>query len=162
MPAASPPRRKLRRAPLRPVHSSHDSRTTRATWCGRMKRRYPPGVRENGGQYTHAAMWSVLAFADMGDGDRAAELFAMLNPVNRSRTRSGVNRYKVEPYVVAADVDSVAPHMGRGGWTWYTGSAGWMYRAAMEGVLCICKQGDALSIDPCVPRAWPSFTAAFR
>ena len=106
---------------------------------------YPPGVRENGGQYTHAAMWSVLAFADMGDGDRAAELFAMLNPVNRSRTRSGVNRYKVEPYVVAADVYSVAPHVGRGGWTWYTGSAGWMYRAGMEGVLGIRKQGDALS-----------------
>lgn len=123
---------------------------------------YPPGVRENGGQYTHAAMWSVLAFAGMGDGDRAAELFAMLNPVNRSRTRSGVNRYKVEPYVVAADVYSVAPHVGRGGWTWYTGSAGWMYRAGIEGVLGIRKHGDALSIDPCVPRAWPGFTAIFR
>jgi cyclic beta-1,2-glucan synthetase len=123
---------------------------------------YPPGIRENGGQYTHAAMWSVLAYAQMGDGDRAADLFAMLNPVNRSRTRSGAKRYKVEPYVVAADVYSVAPHVGRGGWTWYTGSAGWMYRAGIEGLLGIRKHGNALSIDPCVPRAWPGFTAVFR
>jgi cyclic beta-1,2-glucan synthetase len=123
---------------------------------------YPPGIRENGGQYTHAAMWSVLAYAQMGDGDRAADLFAMLNPVNRSRTRSGAKRYKVEPYVVAADVYSVAPHVGRGGWTWYTGSAGWMYRAGIEGLLGLRKHGNELSIDPCVPRAWPGFTAVFR
>ncbi|WP_454827692.1 GH36-type glycosyl hydrolase domain-containing protein [Paraburkholderia xenovorans] len=123
---------------------------------------YPPGVRENGGQYTHAAMWSVLAFAQMGDGDRAAELFALLNPVNRGRTRSAVNRYKVEPYVVAADVYSVAPHVGRGGWTWYTGSAGWMYRAGMEGILGIRRHGDVLSIQPCVPGAWPGFTAVLH
>ncbi|WP_244306488.1 GH36-type glycosyl hydrolase domain-containing protein [Paraburkholderia lacunae] len=123
---------------------------------------YPPGIRENGGQYTHAALWSVLAFAQIGDGDRAADLFALLNPVNRSRTRSGVNRYKVEPYVVAADVYSVPPHVGRGGWTWYTGSAGWMFRAGIEGVLGIRKRGNALSIRPCVPKAWPGFTAVFR
>jgi cyclic beta-1,2-glucan synthetase len=123
---------------------------------------YPPGVRENGGQYTHAAMWSVLAFAQLGDGDRAADLLAMLNPVNRSRTRSGVNRYKVEPYVVAADVYSVAPHVGRGGWTWYTGSAGWMYRAGIEGLLGLRKRGGELSIEPCVPGAWPGFSAVFR
>ncbi len=123
---------------------------------------YPPGIRENGGQYTHAALWSVLAFARMGDGDRAAELFALLNPVNHSRTRSGANRYKVEPYVVAADVYSVAPHVGRGGWTWYTGSAGWMYRAGIEGLLGLHKRGAELSIDPCVPKAWPGFTAVFR
>jgi cyclic beta-1,2-glucan synthetase len=123
---------------------------------------YPPGIRENGGQYTHAAMWSVLAYAQMGDGDRAADLFAMLNPVNRSRTRSGAKRYKVEPYVVAADVYSVAPHIGRGGWTWYTGSAGWMYRAGIEGVLGMRKHGNELLIDPCVPRAWPAFAAVFR
>jgi cyclic beta-1,2-glucan synthetase len=122
---------------------------------------YPPGIRENGGQYTHAAVWSVLAFAQMGDGDRAAELFALLNPVNRSRTRSGMNRYKVEPYVVAADVYSVAPHVGRGGWTWYTGSAGWMYRAGIEGLLGIRQRGEQLSIQPCVPKGWPGFTAVF-
>jgi cyclic beta-1,2-glucan synthetase len=123
---------------------------------------YPPGIRENGGQYTHAAMWSVLAFAKLGDGDRAADLLAMLNPVNRSRTRSGVNRYKVEPYVAAADVYSVAPHVGRGGWTWYTGSAGWMYRAGIEGLLGLHKRGGELWVEPCVPRAWPRFTAALR
>ncbi|HTR07343.1 MAG TPA: glucoamylase family protein [Paraburkholderia sp.] len=123
---------------------------------------YPPGIRENGGQYTHAAMWSVLAFAQLGDGDRAADLLAMLNPVNRSRTRSGVNRYKVEPYVAAADVHSVAPHVGRGGWTWYTGSAGWMYRAGIEGLLGLRKRGGELGIEPCVPRAWPGFTAVLR
>lgn len=123
---------------------------------------YPRGVRENGGQYTHAAMWSVLAFAQLGDGDRAAGLLAMLNPVNRSRTRSGVNRYKVEPYVVAADVYSVAPHLGRGGWTWYTGSAGWMYRAGIEGLLGLRKRDGELSIEPRVPRAWPGFSAVFR
>ncbi len=123
---------------------------------------YPPGIRENGGQYTHAAMWSVLAFAQLGDGDRAAGLLAMLNPVNRSRTRRGANSYKVEPYVVAADVYSVEPHVGRGGWTWYTGSAGWMYRAGIEGVLGLRKRGGELWIEPCVPSAWPGFSAVFR
>ena len=90
---------------------------------------YPPGIRENGGQYTHAATWSVIAFALLGQGDKAAELFSLLNPVNRTTTRANVHRYKVEPYVIAADVYSVAPHVGRGGWTWYTGAAGWLYRA---------------------------------
>jgi cyclic beta-1,2-glucan synthetase len=123
---------------------------------------YPPGVRENGGQYTHAAVWSVLAFAQLGEGDRAAEMFALLNPINRTRTRSGGRRYKVEPYVLAADVYSVAPHVGRGGWTWYTGSAGWMYRAGIEGLLGIRKHGEELSIEPCVPKGWPGFTAVFR
>ncbi|EJO59722.1 GH36-type glycosyl hydrolase domain-containing protein, partial [Burkholderia multivorans] len=123
---------------------------------------YPPGIRENGGQYTHAATWSVLAFAQMGDGDRAANLFALLNPVNRSRTRSGANRYRVEPYVVAADVYSVAPHVGRGGWTWYTGSAGWLYRAGVEGVLGLRRHGDMLSIQPCIPLSWPGFRATLR
>ncbi len=96
---------------------------------------YVPGVRENGGQYTHAALWTVLAFAGLGDGDRAAELFAMLNPVNHARTREEVARYRAEPYVVAADVYSRPPHTGRGGWTWYTGSAGWMYRVGTEAIL---------------------------
>ncbi|WP_033365908.1 GH36-type glycosyl hydrolase domain-containing protein [Bordetella sp. FB-8] len=123
---------------------------------------YPPGIRENGGQYTHAAVWSMLAFAKMGDGDRAAHLFSLLNPINRSFTRSGMNRYKVEPYVMAADVYSVDPHAGRGGWTWYTGSAGWMYRAGIEGLLGLRKRGAQLSIDPCIPRIWPGFTAVLR
>src|ERR1700720_2676815 len=89
---------------------------------------YVPGVRENGGQYTHAAIWTVMAFAALGDSRRAWELFHLINPVNHARTEAAVATYKVEPYVVAADVYAVAPHIGRGGWTWYTGSAGWMYR----------------------------------
>ncbi len=96
-------------------------------------RGYLPGVRENGGQYTHAALWNVLAFAQLGDGDRACELFSLLNPVNHGRTPEEVARYRAEPYVVAADVYSVPPHTGRGGWTWYTGSAGWMYRDRNRG-----------------------------
>ena len=96
---------------------------------------YPPGLRENGGQYSHAAMWAVLAQAKLGDGDAAHRLFALLNPINHALTAQDANRYKVEPYVVAADVYSTAPHAGRGGWTWYTGSAGWMYRAGIEGLL---------------------------
>src|SRR5204863_2980767 len=90
---------------------------------------YPPGIRENGGQYTHAAIWSVIAFALLGDGDKAGELFSILNPINHASSRAGLQRYKVEPYVVCADVYATAPHVGRGGWTWYTGSAAWMYRA---------------------------------
>ena len=94
---------------------------------------YVPGVRENGGQYTHAALWTVLAFAQLGDGDRAAELFSMLNPLNHTRDADEIQRYRAEPYVVAADVYSQPPHTGRGGWTWYTGSAGWMYRVGDRG-----------------------------
>ena len=120
---------------------------------------YPPGLRENGGQYSHAAMWAILAFAKLGYGDKAAALFSLLNPVNHARTPTEVDRYKVEPYVVAADVYSVAPHVGRGGWTWYTGSAGWMYRAGIEGILGIRREGDFLVIDPCIPDAWPGFRA---
>jgi len=120
---------------------------------------YPPGVRENGGQYTHAAIWSVMAFAALGEGDKAGELFSILNPVNRASTRAGVYRYKVEPYVVAADVYAEPPHVGRGGWTWYTGSAGWMYRAGVEGILGIRREGAFLVVDPCIPAAWPGFEA---
>jgi cyclic beta-1,2-glucan synthetase len=118
---------------------------------------YPPGLRENGGQYSHAAMWSTLAFALMGDGDRAGELFSLLNPINHASTRAGIHRYKVEPYVACADVYSAAPHIGRGGWTWYTGSAGWMYRTGVEGILGVHVRGDKLIIDPCIPRAWNGF-----
>ena len=96
---------------------------------------YLPGIRENGGQYTHGAIWSVLAFAALGDGDKAGELFSILNPINHASTRAGVHRYKVEPYVMAADVYAEPPHVGRGGWTWYTGSAGWMYQAGVEWIL---------------------------
>jgi cyclic beta-1,2-glucan synthetase len=120
---------------------------------------YPPGLRENGGQYSHAAMWAILAFAKLGAKEKAAELFALLNPVNHARTPEGAERYKVEPYVVAADVYSVPPHAGRGGWTWYTGSAGWMYRAGVEGILGIRREGAFLVVDPCIPAAWPGFEA---
>jgi cyclic beta-1,2-glucan synthetase len=124
-------------------------------------RGYLPGVRENGGQYTHAALWNVLAFATLGDGDRAAELFSLLNPVNYTRTPDDVARYRAEPYVVAADVYSVPPHTGRGGWTWYTGSAGWMYRVGVESILGITLRRGALHLDPCIPRDWPGFEAVF-
>jgi cyclic beta-1,2-glucan synthetase len=123
---------------------------------------YVPGVRENGGQYTHAAIWVVLAYALLGDGDRAGELFALLNPVNHTATRAGVHRYKVEPYVCAADVYAVPPHTGRGGWTWYTGSASWMYRVAVESILGFARLGDRLKLDPCIPRGWPGFSMRYR
>ncbi len=123
---------------------------------------YLPGVRENGGQYTHAAIWSVIAFATLGDGDRAGELFGLLNPINHASTRAGVHRYRVEPYVVAADVYSEPPHVGRGGWTWYTGSAGWMYRAGVEWILGFHLRGTRLAVDPCIPRAWREFSITFR
>jgi cyclic beta-1,2-glucan synthetase len=123
---------------------------------------YPPGVRENGGQYTHAATWSVMAFAALGDGDRAAGLFSLLNPINHARRRADVLRYKVEPYVVAADVYSAGPHVGRGGWTWYTGSAGWLQRAGVEAILGLRIEGDVLHLDPCIPKTWPGFEMTVR
>jgi cyclic beta-1,2-glucan synthetase len=123
---------------------------------------YPPGVRENGGQYTHAALWSVMAFAGLGEGDKAAALFWMLNPINRARTRVDMHRYKVEPYVVAADVYSVSGHVGRGGWTWYTGSAGWMQRAGVESILGLLIEGDRLRLNPCIPASWPRFEITLR
>jgi cyclic beta-1,2-glucan synthetase len=122
---------------------------------------YPPGIRENGGQYTHAAIWSVLAFAALGDGDKAGELFSLLNPINHASSRAGVYRYKVEPYVVAADVYAEPPHVGRGGWTWYTGSAGWMYRAGIEWILGFHLRGTRLYFDPCIPRVWRRFEISF-
>ncbi len=125
-------------------------------------RGYPPGIRENGGQYTHAAIWSVMAFAALGDGDAANELFSILNPINRASTRAGVYRYKVEPYVAPGDVYAEFPHVGRGGWTWYTGSAGWMYRAGIEWLLGFRLRGSVLHIDPCIPRAWRRFEIAFK
>jgi cyclic beta-1,2-glucan synthetase len=123
---------------------------------------YPPGLRENGGQYTHAATWSIVAFAMLGEGDKAAELFALLNPINHSSSRTGLRRYKVEPYVVAADVYSVAPHAGRGGWTWYTGASGWLYRAGIESILGFQLRGDCLLLSPCIPKEWARFEIIFK
>jgi cyclic beta-1,2-glucan synthetase len=123
---------------------------------------YVPGVRENGGQYTHAALWTLIAFAILGDGERAGELFSLLNPVSHSSTRAGLHKYKVEPYVAVGDVYAVPPHTGRGGWTWYTGSAGWMYRAGLESILGFQLQGERLKIDPCVPRWWRDFEITYR
>ena len=123
---------------------------------------YLPGVRENGGQYTHAAIWSVIAWAMLGDGDRAGEMFAMLNPIHHGGSPEGIGRYKVEPYAIAADVYAVAPHTGRGGWTWYTGSAGWMHRAAVEWILGLRRRGGVLLVDPCIPRGWSGFEATVR
>lgn len=120
---------------------------------------YPPGMRENGGQYSHASMWAILAFTQLGKGDKAHQLFALLNPISHAKTAEAAARYRVEPYVVAADVYSVEPHAGRGGWTWYTGAAGWMYQAGMEGILGIRREGDWLVISPCLPSSWLCFTA---
>jgi len=125
-------------------------------------RSYPPGIRENGGQYTHGALWSIIASAMLGDGDRAMALFSLLNPINKGASPEAVARYQVEPYVVAADVYFAHGHVGRGGWTWYTGAAGWMYRAGIEWVLGIRVLGDSVSIDPCIPRAWRGFEVTLR
>jgi cyclic beta-1,2-glucan synthetase len=123
---------------------------------------YPPGVRENGGQYTHAAVWAVMAMARLGYGDEAGELFHMLNPVNHARTRADAERYKGEPYVLAGDVFAHPSHAGRVGWTWYTGSAGWMYRAGLESILGLRRRGATFTIDPCIPQAWPGYSISWR
>jgi len=123
---------------------------------------YPPGIRENGGQYTHAALWSVMAFAALGEGGKAADLFSLLNPINHARTRADLLRYKVEPYIVAADIYARPPHVGRGGWTWYTGSAGWMQRAGIESILGLRLRGESLHLAPCIPETWPGFEMVLR
>jgi cyclic beta-1,2-glucan synthetase len=123
---------------------------------------YLPGVRENGAQYTHAALWTSLAMTTLGDGDRAGEVMSMLNPFSHARTRDDAERYKVEPYVVAADVYAASGHEGRGGWTWYTGSASWSYRVSLEGVLGFEKRGQRLRIDPCIPTHWPCVGIEYR
>ncbi len=123
---------------------------------------YLPGVRENGGQYTHAAAWVVLALTRLGCGDEAAELFHMLNPINHTRTAGAVARYMTEPYAVAADVYDHPAHRGRGGWTWYTGSSGWMYRVGLEGMLGLRRHGAHFSVDPCIPSSWPGYSIAWR
>jgi N,N'-diacetylchitobiose phosphorylase len=124
---------------------------------------YLPGVRENGGQYTHGALWGVRALAEHGRRERAAPLLEMLSPAHHGRSAASVDVYRTEPYVIAADVYGVAPHVGRGGWTWYTGSAGWMFRVALESVLGLrLEGGDTLVLRPCIPTAWPGFTLRYR
>jgi cellobiose phosphorylase len=123
---------------------------------------YVPGVRENGGQYTHAAIWTAIAFAMLGDKERAWELFAMLNPINHGRTAAEIERYKVEPYVMCADIYGAPPHTGRGGWTWYTGAASWMYRLTTETLLGLHLEVDHLRIAPCVPAGWQSYKINYR
>ena len=125
-------------------------------------RGYPPGVRENGGQYTHAAVWTVMAVARLGSGDEAMELFHMLNPINHSRTAADADRYRTEPYVLAGDVYSHPAHPGRGGWSWYTGAAGWMYRTGLESLLGLRRAGATFTVDPCIPASWPEYTIAWR
>ena len=122
---------------------------------------YVPGVRENGGQYTHAAIWASMAFAALGDAERANELLGFINPIKHASSAQAVDIYKVEPYVVAADVYAVAPHTGRGGWTWYTGSAGWMYRLMTESILGLRLDGDKLHIAPCVPDDWAGYKITY-
>jgi cyclic beta-1,2-glucan synthetase len=123
---------------------------------------YLPGVRENGGQYTHAAVWTIIALARLGLGDEAMQLFHMINPINHTRTVDAVERYRAEPYAIAADVYAHPMHVGRGGWTWYTGSAGWMYRAAIETLTGLRRRGDTFSIDPCIPSVWPQYSVAWK
>ena len=123
---------------------------------------YPPGVRENGGQYTHGALWVVMAMAQLGSGDEAVELFHMLNPVNHTRTAAGVGRYMAEPYVIAGDVHADPTHAGRGGWTWYTGSAGLMYRAGLESILGLRRRGSTFEMDPCISSSWPDYAIVWR
>jgi cyclic beta-1,2-glucan synthetase len=123
---------------------------------------YPPGVRENGGQYTHAATWVAMAFARQGDGDKAVRLLRMLNPVEHARDEKDCERYKVEPYVIPGDVYSLGGHVGRGGWTWYTGAAAWTYRVWLEEILGFQRRGDTLTINPVIPKDWPGFRLRYR
>ena len=123
---------------------------------------YVPGVRENGGQYTHAAIWTAMAFAELGDAKRAWDVWSLINPIAHGSSAAAIETYKVEPYVVAADVYAVHPHVGRGGWTWYTGSAGWMYRLIVESLLGITRVGDRLRIEPCLPVEWKAFAVHYR
>jgi cyclic beta-1,2-glucan synthetase len=123
---------------------------------------YPPGIRENGGQYTHAAVWALMAIAKQGNGDEAVEMFHLLNPINHARTTADAERYRTEPYVLDGDVYARPPHDGRGGWSWYTGSAGWLYRAGLESILGLRRRGDRFTVAPCVPSSWGRFTIRWR
>lgn len=123
---------------------------------------YPPGLRENGGQYTHGSLWMAMARARMGDGNAAVHLLQLMNPVELTRCPEDVARYRGEPYVVAADVSSAEGRIGRSGWTWYTGSAGWMYRIWIEEVLGFQLRGDMLTLKPVIPDDWPGFEMTYR
>jgi cyclic beta-1,2-glucan synthetase len=123
---------------------------------------YVPGIRENGGQYTHAAIWMIMAFAKLDNNDRVWELLQMINPINHGKTAKEIGIYKVEPYVIAADVYAGNQHAGRGGWTWYTGSAGWMYRLITESFLGIHKSGNELTLKPCIPKGWELYKVHYR
>src|SRR6056297_1588140 len=123
---------------------------------------YAKGLRENGGQYTHAAAWVIYAYALLGEGTKAYELYEMLNPINHSPSFFLANQYKVEPYVMPADIYNVQPHIGRGGWTWYTGAAGWMYRVCIEGILGLKKRGSKLTLNPSIPDYWTNYTIKYR
>lgn len=123
---------------------------------------YPPGIRENGAQYTHGVIWSIIAWCRLGNGDKAFELFQLLNPLNHTRTPNEVRQYGGEPYVMAADVYTAGPHKGRAGWTWYTGAAGWMYQAGVEWILGLRRRGKRLYISPCIPCEWPEFSVSYR
>jgi cyclic beta-1,2-glucan synthetase len=123
---------------------------------------YLPGIRENGGQYTHAALWAIWAYVELGQGELAEKLFRMINPVYHADTQEKVQRYRVEPYVIAADVYSVPPHNGRGGWTWYTGSSGWMYRLGVEAILGLGREGKFIRIDPCIPAGWSGYQLIYN
>jgi cyclic beta-1,2-glucan synthetase len=123
---------------------------------------YPPGIRENGAQYTHAATWAVWAAARLGDGERAMSLFRLLNPILRCQDALGVQRYRVEPYVLSGDIYSVPPHTGRGGWSWYSGAAAWLYRAGVEVLLGLKQLGNELEVSPCLPPEWEGYRARLR
>jgi cellobiose phosphorylase len=125
-------------------------------------RGYVPGVRENGGQYTHAAVWAAMAFAALGDSARAWQLASMINPIAHALDDEALQRYKAEPYVLAADVYAVAPHAGRGGWSWYTGAAGWMYRLLTESLLGMQRRGERMQVTPCIPAGWPGYQLRYR
>jgi cellobiose phosphorylase len=123
---------------------------------------YPPGIRENGGQYTHAALWAIWAFAELNQQERAAKLYHLISPIYHADTFEKARSYRVEPYVVAADVYGIAPHIGRGGWTWYTGSASWMYRIGLEAILGLHRNGNILHIKPCIPPEWSGYSIDYR
>jgi len=123
---------------------------------------YLPGVRENGAQYTHAALWTVFANARLGRGDRALQLFQMISPITHSRNKKIAEIYKVEPYVCAADIYTASPHEGRGGWSWYTGSGSWMYMTAVEGIIGFKKKGLKFTVDPCISKEWEEFEIVYR
>ena len=123
---------------------------------------YLPGVRENGGQYTHAAIWAIIANVMLGFGDKALEYFRIINPIEHARTKESAQKYKVEPYVIAADVYGSQNLVGRGGWTWYTGSSSWYYKAGIEYILGLKIENETLKIEPCIPKEWKNYSIRYE